>query len=78
VITPNDIKDVLANMSSRFESGSLNENEPLTLQGLDSLDTVNLLLAVEDRFKVEIPAIEVGLLRSLSDISKFVNNAQQS
>jgi acyl carrier protein len=52
---------------------ALKGDAPLEEQGLDSLDIVMLLHAVEENFGVRIPQEKTTQLRSLQDIVDFVN-----
>ena len=44
--------------------------------GADSLDTVELVMALEEEFETEIPAEEAEKLQSVGDVIKFVEDTQ--
>ena len=44
--------------------------------GADSLDTVELVMALEEEFETEIPDEEAEKLQSVGDVIKFVEDTQ--
>ena len=44
--------------------------------GADSLDVVDLVMALEDEFDVEIPEDQVENIRTVGDIVKFIEDKQ--
>jgi acyl carrier protein len=44
--------------------------------GADSLDTVELVMALEEEFGLEIPDEEAEKLQSVGDVIKYVEDAQ--
>ena len=56
----------------------LSMDEPLEEQGADSIDMVEILLAVEDRYDIYVPDSVVVELRTLSQLAAWLDeNAQQ-
>jgi acyl carrier protein len=54
---------------------SMDDNKPeseLRSFGLDSLDTVELLLALEETFEIDIPDETIGSLITVKDIIDYV------
>jgi acyl carrier protein len=45
--------------------------------GADSLDTVELVMALEEEFGQEIPDEEAEKLQSVSDVIKYIEDSQQ-
>ena len=45
--------------------------------GADSLDVVDLVMALEDEFDVEIPEDQVENIKTVGDIVKFIEDKQQ-
>ena len=43
--------------------------------GADSLDVVDLVMALEDEFDVEIPEDHVENIKTVGDIVKFIGNS---
>jgi acyl carrier protein len=44
--------------------------------GADSLDTVELVMALEEEFETEIPDEEAEKLQSVGDVIKFIEDTQ--
>ncbi len=44
--------------------------------GADSLDTVELVMAFEDKFGVEVPDEEAEKLKSVADVVAYINNSK--
>lgn len=44
--------------------------------GADSLDVVDLVMALEDEFDVEIPEDQVENIKTVDDIVKFIEDKQ--
>ena len=42
--------------------------------GADSLDVVELLMAIEDEFEVEIPDEEIEKLKTIGDVVEYIQN----
>jgi acyl carrier protein len=64
-------------LARRATAASIETSEDLREAGLTSLDMVNLMLAVEDEFNIEIPqrAMTPENFRSVSAIESLVNAA---
>ncbi len=45
--------------------------------GADSLDTVELVMALEEQFGQEIPDEEAEKLQSVGDVTKYIEESQQ-
>ena len=45
--------------------------------GADSLDTVELVMALEEEFSQEIPDEEAEKLQSVGDVIKYIEDSQQ-
>lgn len=72
-ITTSDIKECLEKIDWDIDVASLKENEPLTEQGLDSLDVINMLFALEKDFSIEIPDTDVDKLKTINDLEAYMN-----
>lgn len=42
--------------------------------GADSLDVVELLMAIEDEFEVEIPDEEIDNIKTIGDVVEYIQN----
>jgi len=45
--------------------------------GADSLDTVELVMALEEEFGIEVPDEQAEKLQSVSDVIKYIEETQQ-
>ena len=45
--------------------------------GADSLDTVELVMALEEEFEIEVPDEQAEKLQSVGDVIKYVEEAQK-
>ena len=67
------VKKVVAEQLSINEADIKNESAFIEDLGADSLDTVELVVALEDAFKVEIPDDQQEKLRTVQDAIDFIN-----
>lgn len=68
------IKALLAEQLS-IEADTIGENTNITEDlGADSLDIVELLMAVEENFKVSVPDEDVPSLKTVKDIADYIEN----
>ncbi len=67
------VKKVVAEQLSINEADIKNESAFIEDLGADSLDTVELVMALEDAFKVEIPDDQQEKLRTVQDAIDFIN-----
>jgi len=75
MVTIEDVKSVFSDSNlRRVNIDDINEDIPLSEQGLDSLDLYNVFLNIEDKYNIKIEDSDFGLLRDLKDIVKFINN----
>jgi acyl carrier protein len=50
----------------------LKAETPLADAGIDSLDALNILFAVEERFRISIPDDEARAMRTFGDLAEIV------
>lgn len=67
------VKKVVAEQLSINEADIKNESAFIEDLGADSLDTVELVMALEDEFGVEIPDDQQEKLRTVQDAIDFIN-----
>lgn len=68
-----NIKETVVNiLSSRVDVTKINENDPLTVLGLDSLDLVEIMLEIEETVGVEFDGEEIAKLKTLGDVLKAI------
>ena len=63
------IKDeVLTGLKDKLALSSIDENSRLQDLGIDSLDIVEYLLEIEERYGVEFPPEEMSDLKTINDL----------
>lgn len=68
----NAIETVKHILSEKVDVSKLKEDDPLTSLGLDSLDLVEVMLAIEDQLGVEFSSDEIADLTTLKDVVKLI------
>ena len=68
------IKEIVAEQLGVEESQVTNEASFMDDLGADSLDTVELVMALEDEFDIEIPDEEAEKLVKVSDAINYVKS----
>jgi acyl carrier protein len=76
--TAEDIFSIMLTNDIRIDPKTLDPLEPLSEQGLDSLDIMSILLAIEERFGIKISEedIDQGKLSSIKGIISYINKAE--
>lgn len=71
------VKDLIADQLDVADKDSITEGSSITDDlGADSLDVVDLVMALEDEFGVEIPEDEVENIKTVGDIIKYIEDKQ--
>lgn len=70
--TMKKIKDIISQQTG-IDIEKLSENTTIEDVMADSLDTVELLMSVEETFDVDIPDSEAEKLRSLGELSEYID-----
>lgn len=71
------IKEILAEQFDIDDLSTLNENTNIADDlGADSLDVVEVLMSIEDEFKVEIPDEEIENIRTIGQLAAYIENKQ--
>ena len=71
------IKEILAEQFDIDDIATLNENTNIADDlGADSLDVVEVLMSIEDEFKVEIPDEEIENIRTIGQLATYIENNQ--
>lgn len=69
------IRDIIAEQLDVSDKNSIAETSVITDDlGADSLDVVDLVMAIEDEFSVEIPEDQVENIKTVGDIVKYVDD----
>ena len=66
------IETVKAILSEKVDVSNLKEEDSLQSLGLDSLDLVEVMLAIEDKLNIEFTSDEIAQLSILKDVVKLI------
>lgn len=68
------VKEMLANQLS-VEVDKINENSRLVEDlGADSLDMIEMLMALEEQFKITVPDEKAEELKTVGDIANYIDS----
>lgn len=71
------VKDLIADQLDVDDKESITNDSSITDDlGADSLDVVDLVMALEDEFGVEIPEDQVENIKTVGDIVKYIEDKQ--
>ena len=71
------IKEILAEQFDVDDISTLTENTNIQDDlGADSLDVVEVLMSIEDEFKVEIPDEEIENIKTIGELASYIENNQ--
>ncbi|MCH5207045.1 MAG: acyl carrier protein [Oscillospiraceae bacterium] len=71
------VKSLIAEQLDVSDVNSITENSSITDDlGADSLDVVDLVMALEDEFSVDIPEDQVENIKTVGDIVKYIEDKQ--
>lgn len=68
------VKDILVTQLDLDEDKVTGESGIAEDLGADSLDVVELLMAIEDEFGIEIPDDEIENIKTVDDLVKYIEN----
>ncbi|MCX7633755.1 MAG: acyl carrier protein [Turneriella sp.] len=66
------VKKIIAEQLGVDESEITNESHFIDDLGADSLDTVELVMALEEEFGVEIPDEDAEKIQTVGDVQKYI------
>ncbi len=72
--TVENVKEVIAEAEVLGEAEEMKNHIPLSEQGIDSLDVVNVYLLLEEKFDVKIPDEDFDKVQTIDDIVEYINN----
>ena len=73
-MTIDKVKEIIANQLS-IDVDKLTENTNISEDlGADSLDLVEILMSLEDEFKVSIPDEAIPQIKSIKDVVEFIDS----
>lgn len=65
-------EEVLQGLQDKLALSSIDENSRLQDLGIDSLDVVEYLLEIEERYNVEFPPEEMANLKTINDLVNLI------
>lgn len=68
------IKSILAEQLGADEADMTMDTNIAKDLGADSLDVVELLMSIEDEFEVEIPDEEIENIRTIGELTEYIQN----
>lgn len=71
--TAEKIMEVLAN-HLEMDVNEISEDATLESLDVDSLDTVEIMMELEDEFGIEINASDVGIGKSVKELAEYVDS----
>lgn len=71
--TIENIKEVISDAEVLGDVSDMKNDIPLSEQGIDSLDVVNVYLLLEEKFGVKIPDEDLGKVQTIDDIIEYIN-----
>ena len=72
--TVENVKEVIAEAEVLGDAEEMKNDIPLSDQGIDSLDVVNVYLLLEEKFDVKIPDEDLDKVQTIDAIIEYVNN----
>ncbi|MDR3163431.1 MAG: acyl carrier protein [Helicobacteraceae bacterium] len=72
-----DVKAIVAEQLNVNEGDVKEESKFIDDLGADSLDVVELVMALEEKFDVEIPDDEAEKIKTVGDAIKFIENLKK-
>jgi acyl carrier protein len=75
MVSAKDILSIMEENEINVELEELDHTVSLSEQGLDSLDVVTILFAIEEKFRIKIPEEDIneGKLSSVNAIVSYIN-----
>lgn len=71
------VKELIADQLDVADKDGISESTSITDDlGADSLDVVDLVMAVNDEFSVDIPDDEVENIKTVGDLVKYIEDKQ--
>ncbi|MDD5716260.1 MAG: phosphopantetheine-binding protein [Sulfuricurvum sp.] len=72
--TIENVKEVIAEADVLGDVDQMKNDTPLSEQGIDSLDAVNVYLLLEEKFEVKIPDEDLSQVQTIAGIVEYINN----
>jgi len=72
-VTAEEIRAIVKEIGSRADISKLKNDVPLEEQGIDSLDMVNILLNIEENYKIKVPDEDISKVGTINNIVMYIN-----
>ncbi len=72
--TVENIIEVIVEAEVLGDTSEMKNDIPLSEQGIDSLDVVNVYLLLEEKFDVKIPDEDIDKVQTIDTIIEYINN----
>ena len=72
--TVENIIEVIVEAEVLGDTNEMKNDIPLSEQGIDSLDVVNVYLLLEEKFDVKIPDEDIDKVQTIDTIIEYINN----
>jgi acyl carrier protein len=76
MITNEKAKELFASINGYIKAEELKDNINLTDQGIESLDTFDFFLQVEEEYGVNVPDNQIEMLNTIQKIVDYVNKSK--
>ncbi|MBQ7132012.1 MAG: acyl carrier protein [Oscillospiraceae bacterium] len=70
------VKEIIADQLGVDEDSIAMDSDIVEDLGADSIDAIDLILSVQEEFDIEIPDEAVEGIKTISDIVKYIEDAQ--
>ena len=76
--TAQNVKEMTKIPEVKIDIDALKEDVSLAAQGVDSLEMMNLMLALEEKLSIKIPDDDVEKMRTINDIVMYLNSRRKN
>ena len=71
-VTPEEIVSIVQGAGVSVDVSGIKGDMPLRDAGVDSLDMMNVFLAIEERFDIKIPDADIDKLDTVDNIVRYL------
>lgn len=77
-VTTEEIRDIIKQAEVLGDVEEMKNDIPLSEQGIDSLDVVNVYLLIEEKYGIKIPDEDLDKLKTIDEIVLYINEKLSS
>jgi acyl carrier protein len=74
MLKSDDIRSIIKNVVMGIELSDMKDDQDFADVGIDSLDQLGILLAIEEKYDIKIPDEDVEQCNSVTGIVTYVNS----